>query len=512
MALSINTNVQSLNAQRNLGATQNNLAKSMQRLSSGLRINSAKDDAAGLAISDRMTSQIRGLNQAARNANDGISLAQTAEGAMQESTNILQRMRELSVQSANASNSTDDRSALQAEVNQLQQEMDRISSTTTFNGLNVLDGSFSNQEFQVGANANQTISVSIGSMNTNDLGRHAFAGSSSADATGAGAATGTAGGAGLADVAGGNGITAQTLDVAGYKGSVQIASGATGIDDDATAKEVADLVNAQSANTGVTASALTEATVSTDAAGTISFKIGSDTNMQTVSANITDKDDLTDLVSAINDVSGQTGITAEIDGTAMKLTQSEGKDIKILDARNSTTGSTLSVTGQSGAAIALDTDAASVADSTVVGGNIEFSSRSSFSVASGVTSALGAVVDDGAAGAAGDILASTAQTVNSVDISDVEGAQKAIDIIDKALGTIDSERGDLGAIQNRFESTIANLQNISENISAARSRILDADIAQETSNMTKQNILQQAGVSILAQANQAPQLALSLLG
>ncbi|WP_408608411.1 flagellin [Desulfogranum mediterraneum] len=186
----------------------------------------------------------------------------------------------------------------------------------------------------------------------------------------------------------------------------------------------------------------------------------------------------------------------------------------IEDAVNSAgAGSTLTVTGQSGAAAALDTDSGGTGnDSTVVAGNVEFSSRSSFSVASGVTSALGAVVDDGAAGAAGDILASTSESVNEVDISDVAGAQDAIDVIDKALSTIDSERGDLGAIQNRFESTIANLQNISENISAARSRILDADIAQETSNMTKQNILQQAGVSILAQANQAPQLALSLLG
>nr|WP_028585508.1 flagellin [Desulfogranum mediterraneum] len=509
MALSINTNVASLNAQRNLGATQNNLNKSMQRLSSGLRINSAKDDAAGLAISDRMTSQIRGLNQAARNANDGISLAQTAEGAMQESTNILQRMRELSVQSANASNSADDRSALQAEVNQLQQEMDRISSATTFNGLNILDGTFSNQEFQVGANANQTISVSIGSMNSTDLGRHALEGSSSADATGAGAATAIA-----ANVSGGNGIKAQTLDVAGYKGSVQIASGATGIADGSTAKDVADLVNAQTANTGVSATARSEATVVASHAGTISFDIGSDTNMQTVSASITDKTDLKDLVAAINDVSGKTGITAELSTGGMTLTQAEGKDIMIEDAVNSAgAGSTLTVTGQSGAAAALDTDSGGTGnDSTVVAGNVEFSSRSSFSVASGVTSALGAVVDDGAAGAAGDILASTSESVNEVDISDVAGAQDAIDVIDKALSTIDSERGDLGAIQNRFESTIANLQNISENISAARSRILDADIAQETSNMTKQNILQQAGVSILAQANQAPQLALSLLG
>ena len=506
MGLTINTNVMSLNAQRNLGKSQSALANSMTRLSSGLRINSAKDDAAGLAISDRMTSQIRGLNQAARNANDGISLAQTAEGAMQESTNILQRMRELSVQSANASNSVADRDALQAEVNQLQQEMDRIASTTTFNGLKILDGTFSNSNFQVGANANETISVSIGSMDSLDLGRDAYAGLSAAGATGAGVATPIAG-----DVSGGNDIGAQALTVAGYKGSSTIAN--TVLTAGITAKEAAAAINDVSADTGVEATASTTADVVLDDAGTISFDIGSDTNMQTVSANITDTTDLKDLVKAINDVSGKTGVTAEITTTGMTLTQAEGKDINIEDAVNSAgAGTTMTITGNAGAAAALDTDASGTGDdSTVIAGTIEFTSRSSFSVSSSIAfdaAGAGSLVE----GAADSINTSTAETVNAIDISTADGAQSAIDVIDKALATIDSERGDLGAIQNRFESTIANLQNISENISAARSRILDADIAQETSNMTKQNILQQAGVSILAQANQAPQLALSLLG
>ena len=170
MALTINTNVASLNAQRNLTSSQGDLATAMQRLSSGLRINSAKDDAAGLAISDRMTSQIRGLNQAARNANDGISMAQTAEGALQETTNILQRMRELAIQAANDTNSSSDRASLQAEVNQLQQEMTRIASSTSFNNRNVLDGTLNNAQFQVGANANETITFSIPSAQSDDLG------------------------------------------------------------------------------------------------------------------------------------------------------------------------------------------------------------------------------------------------------------------------------------------------------------------------------------------------------
>jgi len=505
MGLTINTNVMSLNAQRNLGKSQSALSNSMTRLSSGLRINSAKDDAAGLAISDRMTSQIRGLNQAARNANDGISLAQTAEGAMQESTNILQRMRELSVQSANASNSVADRDALQAEVNQLQQEMDRIAGTTTFNGLNILDGTFTNSAFQVGANANETISVSIGSMNSLDLGRFAYSNTAAVTATGAGAATP------IAATAGANGILAQDMTVAGYKGSSTIA--AATLVDGITAASVAAEVNNVSADTGVEATAKSEATAVLSAAGTISLEIGSTAaNQQTVSANITDATDLTDLVKAINDVSGKTGITAEVTSTGMKLEQADGKDIRIDNALNSGAG-TLTVTGLTGAAAVLDVDSTGTGnDSTTVAGIVEFTSRSSFSVSSSVAAAAGAIVYDSTTLVADDIMSADAESVNEIDISTAQGAQDAIDVLDKALGTIDSQRGDLGAIQNRFESTIANLQNISENISAARSRILDADIAQETSEMTKQNILQQAGVSILAQANQAPQLALSLLG
>ncbi len=500
MGLSINTNVASLNAQRNLDATQNNLARSMQRLSSGLRINSAKDDAAGLAISDRMTSQIRGLNQASRNANDGISLAQTAEGAMQESTNILQRMRELSVQSSNASNSSADRGALQAEVNQLQEEMDRIAGTTTFNGLKILDGTFTNAKFQVGANANETIDVSIGSMKTTDLGRFAVAGASGSGNTGAGAATAAA-----ADTSGGNGITDQTLTVAGENGSIDVAISA-----DDTAQKVAKLVNDVSGDTGVEAKAVSHADLALTGAGSVSFKLGSDSAAptQTISANVTDTNDLSALAKAINDVTGKTGVSAEVTTSGLKLTQADGKDIKIEDFTTSnTTNSDMTVQGDSGASQTLSGAAGSTTDSTVVAGTVEFTSKSSFSVSSSVDDSAGSVID----GAAGAITSSDAETVNAIDISTVDGAQKAIDVIDKALGSIDSERGDLGAVQNRFESTIANLKNISENVSAARSRILDADIAQETSDMTKQNILQQAGVSILAQANQAPQMALSLL-
>jgi len=504
MALTINTNVMSLNAQRNLGKTQGDLAKSMTRLSSGLRINSAKDDAAGLAISDRMTSQIKGLNQAVRNANDGISLSQTAEGAMQETTNLLQRMRELAVQSANASNSASDRNALQSEVNQLKSEMDRIANTTTYNGLKILDGNFSAQNFQVGANANETIGISISSMKSSDLGRYAvdLQQSTTADSGGgvAGPATATAGA--------GNTIAAQALTIAGYQGSVTISS--TTIDAAMQADVIAGLINDQTENTGVEATAYNEATFDVAAAGSISFSLGTGSTLTALTANITDKDDLSALVTAINDVSGTTGITAEATSTALTLVQSEGKDIRLEGVSNSGVANganSATLVGQGGATISFAQTAS--ADSSVVAGSIEFASEKSFSVSSSVAGggATGSLLKT----AANTLQGSTQETVSTVDISTQTGAQSAIDILDKALGTIDSQRGDLGAVQNRFESTISNLQNISENITAARSRIMDADIAQETSNMTKQNILQQAGVSILAQANQAPQLALSLL-
>ncbi len=494
MGLVINTNVASLNAQRNLGKTQNALSRSMQRLSSGLRINSAKDDAAGLAISDRMTSQIRGLNQAVRNANDGISLAQTAEGAMQESTNILQRMRELSVQAANASNSAADRSALQAEVNQLQSEMDRIANTTTFNGLKILDGSFSAQKFQIGANANETISVSIDSMAASDLGRAATTATNTTANQGTGSATAAA-----SSLPTNNTIAAQTLTVAGSEGTATV-----GVAAGDSAYTVATKINSVTSSTGVEASAYNEASITAVSAdGTVQMTLGSGGTTATISASVT-TGDLSNLVDAINKVTGTTGISAELDDGNVKLIQSEGKDIDIADFTHSVSGETMTVT-------TLDSDTTDLTDgstdSTTVAGRVEFSSTESFSVRSDVANSAGSILDV----AADTFVNSDTDYVSGIDISTQSGAQSAIDVIDKALGKIDSQRGNLGAIQNRFESTIANLQNISENISAARSRILDADIAQETSNMTKQNILQQAGISILAQANQAPQMALSLL-
>ncbi len=739
MAQVINTNIASLNAQRNLNKSQGTLAQSLTRLSSGLRINSAKDDAAGLAISNRFNSQIKGMAQAVRNANDGISLAQTAEGALAESTNILQRIRELAIQSANSTNSTTDRLSLQSEVNQLVSELDRISNTTTFNGLKLLDGSFTGQTFQVGAEANQSISVNIKESTSNTLGINKLdssneitgienatnqgqavltnsvlsAASTTADtlttaaitaqtftftdadgntttydvavgdadadfiadvdaldavesvaATGTttmeldftnvvldngaaaetvsfnltdkegtslavavntdaagtmtneevaaavakainddntlvgysatvdgtkvtisaiaqdieldtfvttdvgetlsvdGTATLTSGddansirklsafevvladgysmtsdaaddlldiatagtaaetyGIGNADVTGGNNVTVQTLTINGRD--------STDIDilENATAKEIAELVNAVSDTTGVNATAKTEATLSglsTD--GVVSFTL----NDQDISANVTTTD-LTELANAINDQSGKTGVIAElsIDGSEITLKHDTGEDIEISgfshsEAVTSDTAAnfvTMDVTGNTGNATRLEAGGDETAsgsygvlagsrDSTVIGGDVEFKSTVGyFSISSDADQLSGGLF----AGDEDILQASELKKASDIDISSVDGANEAIDIVDGALARVDSIRADLGAVQNRFESTIANLQTTSENLSAAKSRVLDTDFASETANLTKAQILQQAGVAMLAQANSLPQMVLSLL-
>ncbi len=856
MAQVINTNIASLNAQRNLNKSQSSLQSSLQRLSSGLRINSAKDDAAGLAVSNRFTSQINGLNQAARNANDGISLSQTAEGALAESTNILQRIRTLAIQSANSTNSASDRLGLQSEVNQLVSELDRISNSTTFNGLKLLDGSFTAQSFQVGAEANQTINinvegatastlginkvstnnatngisnatnngnivtgsrstaaadeatavavglvaqtitttdidgntdsvtlattdnttaeiltaigtnlngVTVAASNTNtatldfsstavgnydqvsftlDTGAATDAISFTRDTTnfanfedqlvsvinanasttgykaattstsgevvltsestsgaaaigiedfivnesalinvntfvaaGAGetvsfemtAATGTisytgngtdatdaanlltalqadagfgtaftaslngtdtvdiqaingtaltiatlagtgtntagfdvdtnagtslaateaaditllegttattgavigvdvnatlvfdgktltengsdsatklatidftvsdgytlsnsvtelAGGIlpvttangaatttriGSSDVTGGNNVAAQTLTVAGETTStVTVAA-------DASAKAIAADVNAIADSTGVKATATTTATLgSLSLDGVVSLTL----NGKAISANVTTTD-LSTLVSAINDKTGATGIVAvaSIDKTSITLTHSTGEDITVqnFDSSVAVSGAggqtvTATVTGGTGGATTLSAGGINDGsrDSTVVGGQVEFKSTGG---AFSVSSSLGEVSSNLFSGNANDLQASANQNVSSIDISSATGAQSAIDIADGALATIDSLRADLGAIQNRFETTISNLNVTSENLSAARSRILDTDFAAETANLTKTQILQQASVAMLSQANSLPQLVLSLL-
>jgi len=733
MPLVINTNISSLDAQRNLEASGSDLSTALQRLSSGLRINSARDDAAGLSISVRFTSQIQGLTQASRNANDAISLSQVAEGALQQVTEILQRSRELAVQSANGTNSASDRAALQAEVNQLQQELSRISNTTTFNEIDVLNGDLQNQTFQVGAEANQTISVSIqdcGATNlgtnlvTNDndkgLGSATFAtfeqtsgdqigvvqssatlstngygavglvlshtsssgavttspyttvannsaaataaamltnfttglesavgynevtvgtfagftaddtvvlnGQTIATAAGAtisvdtlaaainsnttlqgdgiyavsngstmqvisttgldlsfdctgGAHTGTFSATGLDGTTAttvadkistwggrvdlvlnegysiaetttnhilsasetltkvgntafnGNNVGAQTLTIVGSTGATTVSVAAN-----VSASSITTSVNAVSGSTGVTATAITTATLSgLSQDGTVTFNLfGSNTVGAAISATVTTTD-LTALMTAINNSSGTTGITAAL-GTSnaqLVLTDSNGDDIKISDFTHSAavglqdpgttavsgTGSSVvapnqvsfSVTGENGSSMnLLDGGEVEGLNFTVVGGIVSFNSSSAFNVSSSIDGA-GATGQSLFSGTAGSANTSTLSNYGQVDISTQAGAESAISVIDGALDQISSVRAVLGAVQNRFTLTIANLENAVENLSAARSRILDADFAEETANLTRAQILQQAGIAILSQANQIPENVLSLL-
>ncbi|HEX2603914.1 MAG TPA: flagellin [Oxalicibacterium sp.] len=509
MAMVINTNTSSLNAQRNLTMSQSSLATSIQRLSSGLRINSAKDDAAGLAISDRMTSQINGLDQAARNANDGISLAQTAEGGLSTMTDLLQRMRTLAVQSANGTNSASDRASLQEEVGQLQQEVNRVANTTQFNGQNILDGSLTNAQFQVGANANQTINFSINSAQASAIGNNALAkntGGTMINAV-AGTATGTIPA---------NNVAANTLTVQGNGAT----SGALSISAGASAKSIADKVNAASGATGVTASATTTATLDLSALGaygTVSLKLqGAPTaagaaNPISISATVSSSSDLGSITKAINDQAGSTGITAIADNSTGKitLTQAQGYDIGLVNL-GTTTGIKLTgaaaADGGTGTAVTL-TAATNAGDAATVGGTLVFNAPSSFTVtttAAGITSA-----------GAGS-LSSQLSSVASIDITTLTngiptGANDALQIIDSALSNISSSRASLGALQNRFTQVVSSLSTTSENLSAARSRVLDTDFAAETANMTRAQILQQAGTAMLAQANQLPNNVLTLL-
>ena len=486
MASIINSNISSLNAQRNLSASQMSLQTSMQRLSSGLRINSAKDDAAGLQISERFTSQVRGMNQAVRNANDGISLSQTAEGALGAASNILQRVRELAVQSANATNSSTDRLAINNEVNQLTAELDRIAQTTQFNGQNLLDGTFGNASFQVGANANQTITASTANLRTNNYGNYQVAG------TNAGAAATT-------NASGTNGVTAGTLAINGYVGSANVTVGLS-----ESAKTIAANINGQTANTGVKASAQTDVSLSFAAVGNYALSLKSDNaTAQTISFTLTaatGKDPLSVAAAAINDQTSKTGVTAVVNsaGTGLTITNATGNDISLSaiagNAGNVTVQKLDSTGANSGASVALTT----AATNSTTSGYLVLDSEKSYSTVATTTNAM--------ATAASSLIA-----VNTLDVTTTVNSAQAIKTVDSALALVNGQRAKFGALQSRFEATISNLQSASENASAARSRIQDADFASETANLSRSQILQQAGTAMVAQANQIPQGVLSLL-
>jgi flagellin len=612
----INTNVPSLTAQRNLNSSQGALQTSLQRLSSGLRINSAKDDAAGLAISERFSTQIRGLNQAQRNANDGISLSQTAEGALTETGNALQRIRELAIQASNATNSASDRAALNAEAQALLSEINRRGQTTQFNGQNILDGSLTGAQFQVGAQANQTIAVSIAGATTDRLGAFQVTG---------GQVTGTA-------------LDGSDFNINGVAVGVSVATGAAGVTAD-SATAIATAINRATSETGVSATATNSVTGVAPVAGQSLAAGDLVINGVAVGPISRDSSPITqgrNAEAAINDVSNQTGVTAVADAStgALTLTAADGRNIEIsagnagtvdivtdvfnatgldastgndptgfstrvldidvsdgVTAANDTTAANEIIFGDSitldGVTYEFVADAANVssannvavvlsangADQTdVVGAALEAAINAQTAATTTITASYDAASDEltltqtlvGAADISfaesetdaaaiansstttgtdavdtaavttrgtltlnsaenftltGDDLgrgglsnsAPTLSQIAAVDISSVAGANSAIAVLDGALDQVSSIRADLGAVQNRLSSTISALSATSENLSAARSRILDVDFAAETAELSRTQILQQAGISILSQANAQPQLVLSLL-
>jgi len=611
MSTMINTNIASLNAQRNLSTSSSGLTTALQRLSSGLRINSAKDDAAGLAISERMTSQINGLTQAARNANDGISLAQTAEGALSSVSDNLQRMRTLAVQSANSTNTSTDRAALNSEVTQLMSEIGRVASTTQFNGLNLLDGSFTASQFQVGANAGQTIAVTINGASTSQLG--SYGGSSTAVGTTAWDAStnfvsinGTSAGASVAGSGAGqsassayaravavNGITGTTGVTATATTSVTgaaptpgqslangdltingvsvgpVASGATALVQSAN---VVTAINSVTASTGVTATAdASTGALTLTAADGRDIAVSSSTPSFSSSTKITNATGLstgaTTAGSAQSDIiafasSVATGTTMTMNGvtfnftnsgtagatsatsvnvviggatasgtavaaalaTAVSAAQGSGAatatalaglsytasaangtftDAKIGTA--ATTGHVLAVVQGAGVGSVTSTagvDSSGGTSSLTTKGTVTLSSSSSFTLTGSGT---------GLASAGMSTLSPALTQLSTVSVDTVAHSNSAITILDAALAQVSSQRASLGAIQNRFSATISNLNGVSENLTGARSRITDADFAQETAALTRGQILQQAGTAMLAQANSLPNGVLALL-
>ena len=511
----INTNVASLNTQRALNMSQSALQTSLQRLSSGLRINSAKDDAAGLAISDRMTSQIRGLNQAVRNANDGISLAQTAEGALGEITNNLQRVRELAVQSANATNSASDRAALDQEVQQLLAEIDRVASQTSFNGQNVIDGTFGNATFQVGDQVGQTITIGLStSMRSADIGK-------TADYVNSTTAYSSASAVGQQ----GTGVDGNALG----SGAMTVALGTS------AAVSIGASVDNTSSGAGRTAASAYSKAAAIDAAGIGGLTVDADTTAQVNWSNVTTTNTAYSLslngtaiytaidtsatgtntaltgdavAAAINSNASATGVTATYDSvnTRMTLSATDGRDIAISQTTTAETGTGLGAfEGTNNATVTAGTApttlTTAVAATTTLRGSIRLTAASGVTLG-GTPTAIGYT-------AASMALGNSA--INSASVTTVANSETMLTRVDAALTSVSSLRSTFGAIQNRFDSVISNLQATSENVTAARSRIRDTDFAAETAELTRNQILQQAGIAMLSQANAAPQSVLALL-
>lgn len=563
MSLSINTNIAAMSVQRNFDATQSALATSLQRLSSGLRITTARDDPAGLTVSSRMTAQINGLSQASRNANDGVSLAQTAEAALSTSSDILLRIRDLAVQASDGTNSASDREALNTEVQSLKQELQSIAINTEYNGKKLIDGSLASLLFQVGANTNQTISFGSGNFQTGSYGNNRIGGLAAYTTGGIGdllAGTRSAANSALGDallLSGGSGDTS-AVNGASAKNDFTLTTSLGRYDvtyrTGASAEEIASEVNRL--DSGVRASALTEVVLG-DGAGsagvgrnfqqnsTYAFRIATDTTgtagtapdastVTTISfttggttGNVNSSTQLAAAAQAFNDAAGTTGFTAEVVKTddndwALKLSNQTGKDLRIENVSDNV-AKVISVSDIS----VLDSNPAtttqpaqtylSVRDSSVdwvagqgswYTGRVIFDATRSFSITT--SSNTPDVFGESGVGIAGTYASQPQQTA-TLDVSTYDAAQRSLATVDSALAAINDQRARYGAIQARFEFSISNLSATSDNLSAARSRIQDTDFAKEVTAMARSQILQQAGAAMLAQANQGGSYVLSLL-
>jgi flagellin len=497
MAISVNTNIASLQAQNNLSQVNRALEQNQERLSSGLRINSAADDPAGLAISDRMTAQVRGMNQATRNAQNGISMAQTAEGGMQEITNMLQRMRELAVQSANETNTKSDRQSLDKEFQNLAGELDRIAQSTQFNGKSLLDGSLGDATFQVGANTgseNQITFDMSNSMRADDLGRR-YEGT-------IGFTTGTAAGSGQTLTANEVTVNNETLDLSGYESE----SGGTNILASGRVREsawaIADAINnnadlqveAEANNTAYGASEVSGATTYTMSVNSVNIMSAAS---GTISATLA-----ADKINAQDNLNVEATVT---DSGALELSDPEGGDIHVAETGTSASGffGTSTTYAQGGTVNLQATQTINFAD---VSGGTEFGNVTA------TGTGVGGYSVTGAAASFSTVYTNQNDSLAQMDVASVTNAQDAIDKIDAAINDVDTTRATMGAAQNRLESTIANLENSVQNLTESRARIKDADIAKQAAEQTQNNVRRQAAASVLTQANQNPQLALQLLG
>jgi flagellin len=499
MSTSINTNISALAAQSSLRKTGLTQDTAMERLSTGIRINNAKDDAAGLAISTRMTANIRGISAAIRNANDGISLTQTAEGSLTAIGDNLQRIRELAVQSANTGNNASDRSALNAEAKQLIAEIDRVASNSAFNGIKLLDGSFQNQSLQVGAgnDVNDRITISISNAKASALGV----------GSGSSYSTSVTGGAVTAALTGG------TLAINGFSVGPTSSDGVSSTGNDASGIAMAAAINAISGQSGVTATTSATTKAGTTVTGFATALSAGDVKINGVdiggiAAAATAGARGAQMSAAINAKSSQTGVTASFDTTtgAVALNAADGRNISI------------SINGNAAAITSVVTGLTHTTGGATAGTYVESVTRSGVSLASsnsaGITVAgltAAALANSGLTPAYTAATATAGAGVSSLDLTTSAGSQAALSTLDNAINTITDSRAAMGAYQNRLTATISNLETTSINLTASRSRILDTDYAKETTNLAKSQIITQAATAMLAQANQSAQSVLALL-